>query len=755
MKIKKPSEMKIAFIGTYPPRQCGIGTFTNNLVKAIVQNTPSKKITNHATVIAINEDDAKYEYPEEVKFIIRQNHQPDYINAAKFINYSDAEVCVLQHEFGIFGGDDGVFILPMLHRLEIPLIVTFHTVLKEPSYTQRSIVEEIGKQAARIVVMSKRAVQFLEEIYRIPREKIALIEHGVPEFERLSRQEAKQKHRLTGKKVLLTFGLLSRNKGIETAINALPKVVEKHPDVFYLVLGATHPNVLKHSGEEYRDYLLRLVKKLNLEKNVHFNNEFVTEEQLFEYLQACDIYITPYLNEAQITSGTLTYAIGAGCAVASTPYWHAQELLDEGRGRLFGFKNSDELADILLELFEDEKTLEEIRKKAYEYGKKIRWPKIGKRYLSLAEYVKNNWKKEEKINDKQAIDIRMLPSYTLEHIRRLTDDTGIVQHAKYGIPNLKEGYCVDDNSRALLMTTMAYRQTKDRETLSLMPVYLSFIHYMQLPNGNFRNFLSFSRHYLDEKGSDDSFGRTVWALGYLLRFPPHDAFRQLGRELFFRTVPYFEKIRSIRGAANTIIGISHYLKGAPDDEAMVNRMTDLVSLITNSYKNHHAENWDWFEDVVTYDNAIIPLALFSAYEITGNREWFDIGLKTTRFLESLTMKADYFIPIGNKSWYRKGGTVPKYAQQSIDVMAMILLYHQLFKITKETEYLEKMFKCYLWFLGENSLRLPLYDHETKGCCDGLEETGINRNQGAESTLAYWISHLTILAAQENEALLLR
>ena len=260
MKIKRINEMKIAFIGTYPPRQCGIGTFTNNLVKAIVQNTPSKKITNHAMVIAINEEDAKYEYPEEVKFIIRQNHQPDYINAAKFINYSDAEVCVLQHEFGIFGGDDGVFILPLLHRLEIPLIVTFHTVLKEPSYTQRAIVEEIGKQAARIVVMSKRAVQFLEEIYHIPREKIALIEHGVPEFERMSRQTAKQKHRLTGRKVLLTFGLLSRNKGIETVINALPKVVEKHPDVLYLVLGATHPNVLKHSGEEYRDYLLRLVK---------------------------------------------------------------------------------------------------------------------------------------------------------------------------------------------------------------------------------------------------------------------------------------------------------------------------------------------------------------------------------------------------------------------------------------------------------------------------------------------------------------
>ncbi|MDN5296127.1 MAG: hypothetical protein PWQ71_233 [Bacteroidota bacterium] len=742
--------MKIAFIATYPPRKCGIATFTNNLVKAIVQNTIDKEMSNHAMIVAINENGSNYTYSNEVKFTIRQDHQCDYISAAEFINHSNADVCIIEHEFGIFGGDHGVFVLSLIHRLEIPLIVTFHTVLKDPSYTQRAIIEEIGKRAARIVVMSKRAVHFLKEIYHLPHEKIKLIEHGVPEFEKLSQTTAKQKLGLSDRKVLFTFGLLSRSKGIETVIKALPKVVEQHPDVLYMVLGATHPNVLKYSGEEYREYLLRLVKKLHLENNVYFDNEFVTEARLFEYLQACDIYITPYLNEAQITSGTLSYAIGAGCAVVSTLYWHAQELIDMGFGRSFEFKNSHELAKILLDLLNDGKKLESIRKKAYRYGKKIKWSKIGKRYLSLAEDVKKS-RKKGKITDRKIIDMSLLPTYSMDYIQRLTDDTGIVQHAKYGIPNLKEGYCVDDNSRALLMTTMAYRQTKDRETLSLMPVYLSFIHYMQLPDGNFRNFLSFSRHYLDEKGSEDSFGRTVWSLGYLLRFPPNDAFRQIGREMFLRTVPYFEKLQSIRGAANTVIGIYHYLKVTSDEKEMVMHMTRLSSLIADSYKKYRTDDWNWFEDVLTYDNAVIPLALFSAYEITENHEWFDIAMEATRFLESLTMKADHFAPIGNKGWYRKDGIVPEYAQQSVDVMAMILLYHQLFRLTKESEYLEKMFKCYLWFLGENSLRLPLFDHETKGCCDGLEQKGVNRNQGAESTLAYWISHLTILAVQDDLA----
>ncbi|SHF54150.1 Glycosyltransferase involved in cell wall bisynthesis [Mariniphaga anaerophila] len=743
--------MKIAFIGTYPPRQCGIGTFTNNLVKAVVANTDSKKISKHAMIVAINEDGQHYNYPDEVKHVIRQNHQRDYIDAAKFINYSDAKVCVLEHEFGIFGGDDGVFILPLLHRLEVPLIVTFHTVLRTPSYTQRSIVEEIGKKAARIVVMSKRAVDFLADIYKIPREKIALIEHGVPEFEKISHKQAKQKHGLTGRKILLTFGLLSRNKGIETAINALPRVVEKHPDLLYIVLGATHPNVLKQTGDEYRDYLKRLVKKLGLEKNVHFNNEFVSETKLFEYLNASDIYLTPYLSEAQITSGTLSYAVGAGCAVVSTPYWHAQELLADDRGRLFDFKNSEQLAQILNHLLDDEDQLALLRKNAFTYGKKIRWPKIGKQYLNLANYVSDNWeKRQEDDANGQPIDISLLPAYNLEHVKRLTDDTGIVQHAKYGIPNLKEGYCVDDNSRALLMALMAYRQNKDKDALRLMPVYLSFIHYMQRENGDFRNFLSFSRQFLDEYGSEDSFGRTIWALGYLLHFAPNDSFRQIGRDIFFHSTQHFKEIKSIRGAANTIIGISYYLKEVQNDEGMVQEMNRLVGIITSNYEQNKTDDWKWFEKQMSYDNAIIPLALFSAYEITGNEKVFAIAMEAAEFLESQTMKKDYFRPIGNKGWLKKGEKPADFDQQSIDVMAMILLYNQMFLVSKKRSYIEKMFLCYLWFLGENSLRLPLFDHETQGCCDGLETNGVNRNQGAESTLAYWISHVTILSAQEKE-----
>jgi len=738
--------MKIAFIGTYPPRQCGIGIFTNSLVKAVVGNTENQKISKKAMVVAITDTPNCYTYPEEVKKIIQEDHLPDYIDAAKFINYSDAKVCILEHEFGIFGGNDGAYILPLLHHLEIPIIVTFHTVLKDPSSTQKSVVQEIGKEVARIVVMSKRAVTFLVDIYNIPKEKIVIIEHGVPDYDHITRENAKEKHGFSNLKILFTFGLLSRNKGIETVIKALPRVVEKYPDLLYIVLGATHPNVLKYSGDEYRYELQRMVKSYGLEKNVYFDNEFATENELMEYLQTCDIYISPYLNEAQITSGTLSYAIGTGCAVLATPYWHAQELLDNNRGRLFNFRDSVKLSNLLIELFENPEQLSIIRKNAYDYGKKTRWSKIEKQYLNLAEYVHKNCSKKDK-PDSQFIDIQLIPPFSLEHVIRLTDDTGIVQHAKYGIPNLKKGYCVDDNSRALLMVVMAYRQNRNQDTLKLIPVYLSFIDYMQQGNGDFRNFLSFSRQFLDEYGSEDSFGRTIWALGYLLRFPPKDSFKQMGKDIFLKSVKHFSTLKTIRGAADTIIGIYNYLKIIPSDEGMIHEMNKLVKIITQAFKKHSKEDWKWFEPIMTYDNAIIPLSLFSAYEITGDIEVFQIAKESAIFLESKTMKNGSFIPIGNQGWFKKGEEISEYDQQPIDVMAMVLLYYQLFYITKEQIYMDKMFNCYLWFHGKNSLRLPLYDHETKGCCDGLEKQGINCNQGAESTLSYWISHLIVLSAQ--------
>ncbi|MEX0681203.1 MAG: glycosyltransferase family 4 protein [Balneolales bacterium] len=744
--------MKIAYIGTYPPRQCGIGTFTNNLIKAVVANTKDNNIVNHSNVVALNNpgNDEKWKYPDEVTFTIRQEHQEDYINAAKYINISDSKACILNHEFGIFGGGDGIYILPMLYRLKVPLLVTFHTVLRDPSFNQKNIVQEIGKIAKKIVVMSHKAIFLLNKIYNLPKEKITLIEHGVPDYPRIPHEKIKEKYNFNGHKVLLTFGLLSRNKGIETVINALPIIVAKHPDLLYIVMGQTHPNVLKSVGEEYRNYLNLLAKKQGIQNNIHFLNSFVTEEILFEYLTACDIYITPYLNEAQITSGTLSYAVGAGAAVLSTPYWHAQELLANGRGRLFNFNDSDELSEILDDLLDHPKKIHTLRKKAFDYGKKIRWPIIGKQYLDLVKSVEDTVPLTDQ-DKKLIIDTSLIPSFKLDHIKRLTDDTGIIQHAKYSIPTLKEGYCLDDNSRALLMALMAYRQNKDAQALNYIHIYLSFIHYMQLANGSYRNFLTFSRRFIDEEtGSEDSFGRTIWSLGYLIHRAPNSSYREFGVELFEKSSNYFDQLTHLRGMANAIIGMSYYLKNYPANENMMQRMKHMTKMLSHAYKKTRTKDWHWFELKLTYDNAILPLSLLHAVELTGDESIREIALESMQFLEKVTLNKGYLSTVGNKGWYHKDDECAVFDQQAIDVMSSVRMFYQAYKVTKNPDYIENMFLSYLWFLGENELRMPLYDFGTHGCCDGLERGGVNQNQGAESTLAYLISHLTVLNTLEFE-----
>lgn len=739
--------MKLAYIATYPPRECGIGTFTNNLFKSMLNGAINRNKANEGFVVALNDNELDYKYPEEVKTSIRQDYQEDYLKAVKYINLSGADVCILEHEFGIFGGHGGVYILPLLHRLEIPLVVTLHTILKTPSYNEKAILKEICKMAHKIVVMSHKAVEFLTTIYDVPKEKIALIEHGVPNIQ-FDPEESKKEFKLETRKVLLTFGFIGRSKGIETVIKALPEVVKKYPELLYIVLGKTHPNVLRHSGEEYRTFLLRLVKNLQLENHVTFLNEFIDEQNLFKYLYACDVYITPYLNEAQITSGTLSYAVGVGAAVLSTPYWHAAELLANGRGRLFPFNDSDKLAKTLTQLFEKPDELKELKNKAGEYGKKITWPKTGEKYVALAGKILE----EEHFDvDKKesAIDLLILPPFSLTHVNRLTDDTGIIQHAKFGIPNLKEGYCLDDNSRALLMVLMAYRQIKDKRALELSPIYLSYIHYMQNPDGSFRNFLSFSRNFLDEKGSEDSFGRTIWALGYLLGNAPNDAYYQTGRLIFFNAAPNFEKLTSIRGIANTMIGISYYLKSNPSDDSMTERLRNLANGLIKHYNENQSAGWNWFESLLAYDNGILPLALLHSAEILHDDKITQTAIDSMNFLTEHTLKDNYLSVIGNEKWYKKEGERSVFAQQPIDAMAMVLMYHQAFHLTNDKEYLNKLYTSFLWFLGENDLRMSLYDFETKGCCDGFESYGVNRNQGAESSLAYLISHLTVLQAYEE------
>lgn len=736
--------MKIAFVATYPPRQCGIGTFTHSLAHAM------KNIQNHENeiiVIAMTNDHETYVFPSEVKLTIQQDHQSDYLAAADYINRSGAEVCILEHEFGIYGGQSGVYILPLLHRLNIPLISTLHTILETPSYNEKAILKQICKMSDRLVVMSNKAIQFLKDIYEVPSSKIIKIEHGLPDFH-YDKEKSRTELKLNNKKLLFTFGFVGRNKGIETVIKALPKIIEKHPEVFYLVLGKTHPNVFRSAGEEYRNYLQLVIKNLKLSNHVLLLNEFAKEKKLFKYLAACDIYITPYVNEAQITSGTLTYAMGSGCAVVSTPYWHAAELLTENKGRLFDFKDEDGLVKILNELLDQPKLLETIQQKAATYGKNIIWPKIGQRYFELAEHLVSEPTKPEPSKETH-IDLLLLPPFSLTHLKRLTDDTGIIQHAKFGIPNLKEGYCLDDNARALLMVCMAYKQKRNSFALELMPVYLSYIHFMQNEDGTFRNFLGFNRSFLDEVGSEDSFGRTIWVLGYLINHAPNDAYRQAALLIFFNAVPNFMKIKSIRGIANIMIGICYYLKTYPSDTNIKVILTKITDVLLVNFEQNRSENWYWFESLLAYDNGILPLALLHVSQQLDNDKIKEVAFESMDFLTTHTLKDGHLSVIGNRQWFVKDKERSIYAQQPIDAMAMVLMYHQAFVITQETEYLDKLFTSFMWFLGENDLRMSLYDFETKGCCDGFEEDGVNRNQGAESLLAYLISHLTVLQAFEE------
>ena len=440
--------------------------------------------------------------------------------------------------------------------------------------------------------------------------------------------------------------------------------------------------------------------------------------------------------------------MGVGAAVISTPYWHAAELLADGRGSLFDFGNSGELASTINNLFDHPKDLQQLKKSALDYGRNFTWPRTGEKYVALFETIlKEDYKPAE--TKENVLDLLILPPFSLAHINRLSDDTGIIQHAQFGIPNLKEGYCLDDNARALLMVLMAYRQKKDKRALELSPIYLSYIHYMQNEDGTFRNFMSFNRNFLDEVGSEDSFGRTIWALGYLLRHAPNDAYYQAGSVVFFKAAPNFEKLKSIRSVANSMIGICYYLRTNPSDDSMTERLRNMAFKLITHYEKNESPDWLWFESLLAYDNGILPLALLHAAGILNDDRVTQVAFTTMDFLTTHTMKDDYLSIIGNKKWYKKEGERSVYAQQPIDAMAMVLMYHQAYLLTKEKGYLNKLYNSFLWFLGENDLRMSLYDFETEGCCDGIESYGVNRNQGAESSLAYLISHLTVLQAHEE------
>jgi hypothetical protein len=426
-------------------------------------------------------------------------------------------------------------------------------------------------------------------------------------------------------------------------------------------------------------------------------------------------------------------------------------LLSDERGKLFDFKDSNALAEIVNDLFADEQKLKELKANAYHYGLHLRWPSTGDVFVDVLNEAVDKYLSEKEVSGKPIIDPDIMPAFNLAHIKRLTDDTGIVQHAKYGIPNLKEGYCVDDNARALILTILAYQQNKSKVALELLPIYLSYIQYMQCDNGNFRNFLSFKREYLDEIGTEDSFGRTIWSLGYLINNAPNNSYREFAKELFLRSVPHFKDLKHLRGLGNTIIGLTYFIKAHPGDEHIMDQLDKLAEPLKAAYRKNKQGHWNWFEEKMTYDNAILPLALMSYYEISKDQEAYDIAFESMEYLTQKTLINGYLNPVGNDGWlYRDGPEMAIYDQQAIETMAMVLMYFKAYEITHDKTYIKQMYVSYQWFLGENILRIPLFDHETKGCADGLQAHGLNRNQGAESTLAYWISHLVVLKAMEFE-----
>lgn len=728
--------MKIAYISTYLPKECGIATFTSDLLHAIALH--NQESVQH--VFAVARED--YNYPDEVVFKIDQYDQLSYIEAAKFINENGYDCVVLEHEYGIFGGNSGIYILSLINALHIPLLVNFHTILEKPNVDEKAILIEIVKRASLVIVMSNYAITLLKSVYRINSGKVKLIHHGVPEFN-LDHEQAKISKGLQGKKVLLTFGFLGRNKGIEMVIESLVEVVKTEPDLLYLVVGKTHPNVLAHSGEEYREYLEGLVKVHHLEEHVQFVNSFVSQTDLVEYLCACDVYVTPYINEAQITSGTLSYAIGAGAAVVSTPYWHAKELLAEGRGVLVEFKNSVKMAEALAKLLSNVDYRMTLRDNARSFGKEMTWRNIGLRYTRLLDKVVPTY---DSSKENVSFSRDEMPKFSWKHIDRMTNQVGILQHATYSIPNYREGYCLDDNARALLVTLLAQRDFADKKLDRRISTYLSYIYYHQREDGLFHNFMDFQNRFLDEVGSEDSFGRTIWALGVLLREMQLTSYYQLGYEIFFRALPNFNLLRSNRAIAYTVLGIAEYLHHQSNDEVMIELMRTLVGKLIREYEASSDENWQWFESVLAYDNAILPYSLLIAYPFLNDELVKQVGLSTLKFLESITIQNGALSLVGNQEWAKQGKHISKFGQQPLDVTAMVFMYREAFRLTNKKVYFNRMLASFRWFLGENDLKLGLYDEETKGCCDGLESYGINRNQGAESTLCFYLAHTVVYRA---------
>lgn len=740
---------RVAVVGNYLPRQCGIATFTTDLCEALSTEYGAARLF----AIPVNDTESGYPYPARVRLALFQDDLSSYEQAADFLNFANFDLVCLQHEYGIFGGPAGSHILALLRRLKMPVITTLHTVLREPSLDQRLVMEEIAAVSDRLIVMSELSAQFLQEIFKVPGDKIDFIPHGVPDLPFVDPNFYKDRFRTEGKSVLLTFGLLSPNKGIENVIQALPRILSQHDDVIYMVAGATHPHVLRRDGEEYRTHLQALAKDLEVESHVIFHNQFVSAEEMVELISAADIYITPYRHEEQVVSGTLAYALGAGKAIISTPYWHALELLDDRRGALVPFGNPIAIAEKTIELLDNDAARHAMRKRAYLYARNMVWERVAHRYGGSFERARAERMRKPRAvfsDTKPEKGFNRLPLLNLDHLHRLTDDTGILQHAIFTVPNYAEGYTTDDNARALVLAVLL-EQLGTGDDLAAR--YLAFLgHAFNPATGRFRNFLSYSREWKEAEGSEDSHGRALWALGTVLGRSKEQGLRGAAGRIFENAVAAAVAFTSPRAWSFALLGIQEYLDCFPGDRDVQQLRSVLVNRLIQLYASNQSPQWNWFEDVLAYSNARLPQSVLLAGSRTGDDLVLSTGVAALDWLTSIQRCEEngHFVPIGSQGFDRKAGEKARFDQQPVEAGSTVSACLEAYRVTGNDRWRTEAWSAFNWFMGENDLRIPVYDRTTGGCRDGLHPERVNENQGAESTLAFLMALAEMHLLQEPE-----
>lgn len=733
-----PRPMRIAFIGNALPRRCGIATFTTDLELAV----RTLDEVAETAIFAMTDPQADYCYPPAVRMAIRQDEPGDYLRAAGAINSGGFDAACLQHEFGIFGGDAGSHVLALIAALKVPLVTTLHTVLDRPSPAQRLVMEAILAASVRVIVMARKGRDILVETYGADPERIAVIPHGIPDVPFQSSEAAKQQLGYAGRQVILTFGLISPNKGIEVMIEAMPAIIAQAPSAVYVVMGATHPHLLREAGETYREGLIKRVRKLGIEDHVVFLNSFVDRPELLDHIAMCDVYVTPYLLAAQMTSGTLAYSHGAGRPIVSTPYWHAAELLADGSGVLVPFGDPVSLAREVASLLADEPAREAMARKAYAASRPSTWASTARRYADCFRMVSrlSGLRIVTALDEAPAERLAplRLPQASARHFLAMCDDTGLFQHAVYSVPDRHHGYCIDDNARALLLCCTRDSGMDERTSDALASRFAAFIQHGWNPdNRRFRNFMGFNRTWLEPAGSEDSHGRTIWALGACARDRRDGARSHWAAALFGEALEVVRGFTSPRAWAFTLLGLDHFCAAHPEHEAASVMRGELARRLEIRLLSSESSEWIWFEDRLTYDNARICEALIRTGEATGAAHITEAGLRSLRWLiEIQTAPSGHFRPVGSQGFMLDRSAPIAFDQQPLEAAATIAACSAAWDATADGQWLREARRAFAWFQGANDLGVTLVDEASGSCRDGLHPDRANENRGAESVLSW-------------------